>query len=226
MRRSDGATERRLKIEALQDTKKHGFFIRFKDENGNDYPNWVEKTLGEIAVFLKGKNISKVDIQEGGMFECIRYGELYTDYNEVIREIKSKTNLEEENLVFSNYNDVIIPSSGETQIDIAKASCVLKDNVALGGDLNIIRSELNGIYLSYFLNHVRQLDIAKLAQGNAVVHLYANQLKTLRVSIPVKEEQDKIADFLMTIEDKIDFTSNQIQNTRQYKQALLQQLFN
>ena len=70
------------------------------------------------------------------------------------------------------------------------------------------------------------LAYSKLAQGNAVVHLYANQLKTLRVSIPVKEEQDKIADFLMTIEDKIDFTSNQIQNTRQYKQALLQQLFN
>src|SRR5579864_4449405 len=55
-------------------------------------------------------------------------------------------------LFLSKRDDVIIPSSGETKIDIAKASCVLAANIALGGDLNVIRSKLNGTFLSYYLN--------------------------------------------------------------------------
>ncbi|MGL4511311.1 restriction endonuclease subunit S, partial [Cetobacterium sp.] len=73
--------------------------LRFKDENGDDYPEWEEKKLGEIAKFSKGKNIAKIDISEEG-FECIRYGELYTKYNEVIKEVTSKTNLKETDLIF------------------------------------------------------------------------------------------------------------------------------
>ena len=59
-------------------------------------------------------------------------------------------------LVLSKVNDVIIPASGETQIDIATASCVLRDDIALSGDLNIIRSEINGVFLSYYLNNIKR----------------------------------------------------------------------
>jgi type I restriction enzyme S subunit len=86
---------------------------------------WDVKKMGDVANFSKGKGISKADISDEGNFECIRYGELYTTYSEVIREIVSKTSLKKEDLIFSEYNDVIIPASGETQIDISTASCVL-----------------------------------------------------------------------------------------------------
>ncbi|MBP1673724.1 MAG: Type restriction-modification system, specificity subunit [Bacteroidetes bacterium] len=131
---------------------------------------WERKRLGEVAQFSKGKGISKSDIVENGQTECIRYGELYTHYGEVINDILSKTNIETKYLVLSEVNDVIIPASGETQIDIATASCVLKPNIALGGDLNIIKSQNNGVFLSYYLNNKMKTEIANLAQGVSVVH--------------------------------------------------------
>ena len=108
--------------------------LRFPEFKGE----WERKKLGEIAKFSKGKGIPKIDISPDGETDCIRYGELYTRYNEVIDEVYSKTNVKKKDLVLSDANDVIIPASGETQIDIATASCVLRSGIALGGDLNII----------------------------------------------------------------------------------------
>lgn len=110
---------------------------------------WDEFILDDIATFSKGKGISKIDIADNGKNPCIRYGELYTHYSETIEDIFSSTNLPAKELVLSNMNDVIIPASGETQEDIATASCVKKAGIALGGDLNIIRSNNDGVFLSY-----------------------------------------------------------------------------
>lgn len=194
-------------------------FPEFNDE-------WINCILGEIAAFSKGKGISKADITDGGELECIRYGELYTLYTETIDVIKSRTNLSENGLVMSEVNDVIVPASGETQLDIAKVSCVLKKGVALGGDLNIIKSRVNGVYLSYYLNYHRKFEIASLAQGNSVVHLYAAQLKTLTLNLPELLEQNKIADFLTSIDNKIKQLSKKKELLYQYKKGAMQQIFN
>ena len=199
--------------------------LRFKDEDGREFPEWEAKRLGDVASFSKGKGISKADIATDGKTLCIRYGELYTEYGETIQKIKSKTNINPGELQFSESNDVIIPASGETQIDIAKASCVLIRGVALGGDLNIIKSNENGVFLSYYLNHQKRLDIAKLAQGNSVVHLYSSQLKLLDLIIPSKPEQTKIANFLTAVDEKISQLTQKYDLLKQYKKGVMQQIF-
>jgi type I restriction enzyme S subunit len=196
-----------------------------RDENGNNYPEWEEKMLGEIATFLKGKGISKNDISINGKTDCIRYGELYTHYNEIIFDIISKTNIDIKNLVLSKENDVIIPASGEDRFDIATASCILKSDIAIGGDLNIIRTANNGIFLSYYLNSIKKMEIANLAQGVSVVHLYSSQLSTLKVDIPSITEQTKIANFLSKIDDKIKTVNEQIEESKEYKKGLLQRMY-
>jgi type I restriction enzyme S subunit len=193
-------------------------FQTFKDE-------WVTKKLDSIATFSKGKNISKADISEDGMFECIRYGQLYTDYGEVIKKVLSRTSLKKSKLIFSEKNDIIIPASGETQFDIAKASCVLKEGVALGGDLNIIKTKMDGVFLSYYLNYTKRIDIAKMAQGNSVVHLYAIQLKSLQINLPSLSEQQKIAAFLTAVDDKIQQIIRKKKLLEQYKKGCMQQVF-
>ena len=67
----------------------------------------------------KGKGITKSDVVEHGTTPCVRYGELYTIYSEIIEEVRSGTNLPESDLVLSQAGDVIIPASGETKEDIA-----------------------------------------------------------------------------------------------------------
>ena len=199
--------------------------IRFKADDGSEFGEWEETVLEKIGTFLKGKGISKADIVENGFTPCIRYGELYTHYGEVISKVISATNLEIENLILSKANDVLIPASGETQIDIATASCVLHDDVALSGDLNIFRTKENGVFLSYLIRSHLKMQIAQLAQGNSVVHLYSSQLKGVRLNLPCLEEQIKIANFLSSIDQKIEVVGQQIEQVKQWKKGLLQNMF-
>ncbi|WP_139839277.1 restriction endonuclease subunit S, partial [Christiangramia flava] len=164
---------------------------------------WVRTRLGDIAVFKKGKGISKNDISIEGKTDCIRYGELYTYYDEVIEDVISTTNLNPDNLILSEENDIIIPSSGESSIEIAKASCVQKSGVALGGDLNIIKTNSYGNFLAYYLNNKKKNNIGRIAQGSSVVHLYAKQLSKLNIALPTINEQYKIGSFLNLIEKRI-----------------------
>ena len=142
---------------------------------------------------------------------CILYGELYTKYkSEVISDIFSKTDIDTRKWVKSKANDVIIPCSGETAVDIATARCVPYDNILLGGDLNIIRLyDCDGSFMSYQLNGKRKYDLAKVAQGVSVVHLYGDHLKGVRTYNPCLEEQKKIAKLLSLLDERI-ATQNKI----------------
>ncbi len=186
---------------------------------------WEGKKLDDITVLFKGRGISKSEIDPEGETPCIRYGELYTIYGEVIRSVVSKTKIPSTELFLSQKNDVLIPSSGETKMDIAKASCVLIGDVALGGDLNVVRSETNGIFLSYLLNGACKSQIASKAQGDTVVHLYANQLKLIDVMVPSKPEQQKIADCLSSVDELITLEARKIDALKAHKKGLMQQLF-
>lgn len=195
--------------------------LRFPEFKGE----WENTKLGKVAKFSKGKGISKSEISEDGINECIRYGELYTRYGEVIQDVFSKTNFAINKSVVSEANDVIIPASGETQIDIATASCVMKSGIILGGDLNIIKTNKNGVFLSYYLNSKRKLDIANLAQGISVVHLYSSQLALLNLNFPTLPEQQKIASFLSVVDEKLQALKQKKSLLEQYKKGLMQQIF-
>ena len=180
--------------------------LRFPEFQGE----WKKTTIGDIADLYKGTGISKDQLSDDGE-PCILYGELYTKYkSETIREVISKTNIDNTKLVRSKANDVIIPCSGETAEDIATARCVLNGNILLGGDLNIIRLHgYDGAFMSYQLNGRRKYDIAKVAQGVSVVHLYGEHLKGVKTINPCLEEQKKIAKLLSLLDERI-VTQNKI----------------
>ncbi len=186
--------------------------------------DWDVLKLDDIGKFYKGKGISKENLSENGT-PCIRYGELYTTYNEKINNVISKTDLDAKELFLSQANDIIIPASGETAIDIATASCVLSHNIALGSDLNVIRTEHNGIFLSYYLNFIAKHRIASLAQGISVIHLYPTQLKTLLVALPPLIVQEKIVDILTVWDEAITRQKALIKAKEQFKKGLMQKLF-
>ena len=180
--------------------------LRFPEFSGE----WEKKQISEFCTLLKGTGISKDQLSTNGN-PCILYGELYTKYKaEIINEVLSCTELDANTLVKSKENDVIIPCSGETAIDIATARYVPFDDVLLGGDLNILRSnKVNGSFLAYQLNGKRKYDIARVAQGVSVVHLYGEHLKNIVISLPVIEEQQKISRLLHLLDERIT-TQNKI----------------
>ena len=180
--------------------------LRFPEFQGE----WQEERLSDIANLSKGIGISKDQLSADGE-SCILYGELYTKYkSETIKEVISKTNIDNTKLVKSKANDVIIPCSGETAEEIVTARCVLKDDVLLGGDLNVIRLHgYDGSFMSYQLNGKRKYDIAKVAQGVSIVHLYGEHLKNTKTINPSLNEQKKIANLLSLLDERIS-TQNKI----------------
>ena len=196
--------------------------LRFPEFQGE----WEEKRLSEIADLYKGNGISKEQLSDSGE-SCILYGELYTKYkSEVISEVLSKTSIDTKKLVRSKANDVIIPCSGETAEDIATARCLPYDDILLGGDLNIIRlHDTDGSFMSYQLNGKRKYDIAKVAQGVSVVHLYGEHLKNVKTYVPCVEEQKKIAKLLSLLDERIATQNKVIEDLKKLKCAIAERLF-
>ncbi|MDB0810554.1 restriction endonuclease subunit S [Phocaeicola vulgatus] len=196
--------------------------LRFPEFTGE----WKKERLDEIAELSKGIGISKEQLSSNGN-PCILYGELYTKYkSEIISEVISKTNIEKNKLKHSKQNDVIIPCSGETAVDIAVARCVPFDNVLLGGDLNIIRlHKYDGAFMAYQLNSKRKIEIAKLAQGVSVVHLYGENLKSINTFNPSLQEQQKIVRLLSLLDERIKVQNKIIEDLKKLKSAIYQELF-
>ena len=180
-------------------------------------------SLGAIASFSKGKNISKKDLSDNG-FPCITYGELYTYYNEIIDSVKSKTSLDKNDLILTSKNDVIIPGYGETAIDLANAACILEDNIAICKNTIIIKTQLDGIFLSFYLNYKRK-EIAKYVQGGSIMYININDLKKVNLLIPPLKDQRKINKILSSVNKKIELTNKQINLMKTYKKGLLQKMF-
>lgn len=221
-RQRDGLTQHKAGvIQRLFDQS-----LRFTRSDGTAFPDWHEVRLGDVATFAKGRGVSKDDVATDGKTPCIRYGQLYTTYTERIDRVSSKTNIPPERLLLSNKGDVIVPASGEMPLDMASASCVTLSGVALGSDINVIRSRLNGLFLAYMLRGPLRRSVARLAQGNSVVHLSGGHLAGLKFRVPADaDEQSKIAEFLSELDDKFAAVSNKIEQMQAFKKGLLQQMF-
>ena len=187
---------------------------------------WKAEQLDNIATLSKGIGISKEQLSEDGE-PCILYGELYTKYkSEIIKQVESKTDINGSKLKRSKANDVIIPCSGETAVDIATARCVPFDNILFGGDLNVISlHQYDGAFMSYQLNGKRKYDIARVAQGVSIVHLYGEHLKAIKTYNPTLPEQQKIAKLYSLLDDRIDTQNKIIEDLKKLKSAISERLF-
>ena len=187
---------------------------------------WKEVKLGEIFNIKKGQGLSTDVLDSKGVYKCILYGELYTKYSEVIKNTISRTNKNEK--ITSNIGDILIPASTTTSgIDLANATALLESDVILGGDINILRAkkEISPVFFAYLLTHSYKFDIARLAQGITIVHLYAEFLKSMKVFVPTDiTEQKAIADVLSTADDEIDLLNKKLEALKEQKKGLMQQL--
>ncbi len=146
-----------------------------------------------MASFSKGNGYSKGDLSETGT-PIILYGRLYTNYQFVIDEVDTFAEVKN-GAVFSIGNEIIIPASGETAEDIARASAVVKSGILLGGYLNIVHpyDSINPMFLALAIsNESPQKELTKKAQGKSVVHIHNSDIQEVNICYPKREEQDQI----------------------------------
>ena len=197
--------------------------LRFDGYDGE----WEEKKLSKIAKFSKGKGYSKTDLKNSGN-PIYLYGEMYTNYKSQINDVETFTDKIKANSVLSKGNEVLIPSSGETAIDLARASHMNIPKVLLGGDLNIIEP-INGFdphFLALELsNGTIKQSLAKKAQGKSVVHLYNTDIKNQKVNYPIIDEQEKIGSLFRKIDALIEIQEGKVSKMEDFKKSMLQKMF-
>lgn len=188
---------------------------------------WEVKRLGELGVFSKGKGIKKDDVENDGL-PCIRYGEIYTQHNDYIRNFRSfipqRVANESQRL---KTGDLLFAGSGETSEEIGKCVAFLGNEVAYaGGDIVIFSPEgQNSQYLGYLMNHTSiSVQKARMGQGDAVVHISAKSLAQIEVLLPNFTEQSAIAAILSDMDTEVAALEQKRHKTRLLKQGMMQEL--
>lgn len=217
----------------LEQLKKALLQKMFADETG--YPllrfkgftiTWQQRKLGDLASFSKGSGYSKMDLTSEGI-PVILYGRLYTGYETIIKSIDTFSQ-KKKSSVYSTGRDVIVPASGETAEDIARASVVSKKGVALGSDLNIITptKNIDPTFLALSIsNGTPHKEMAKRAQGKSIVHLHNADLVQIMLKYPSLREQKKVSQQFEKLDALITLHQHKIDNLKLLKRALLQKMF-
>lgn len=178
--------------------------LRFKDDNGNAFADWEQKTLREVAD-KKSSNISANKIEEN-------FGD-YTIYG-ASGVLKKVDFYKEEN----DYISIVKDGAGVGRLLFCKG----KSSVL--GTMEIIRPK-EGLHTYYLYCLLSNIDFVKYVTGSTIPHIYFKDYSNELCAIPCLEEQTKIATFLSTIDDKVNQCQTQITNTEVWKKGLLQQLF-
>lgn len=189
---------------------------------------WMRKRLGDEVFFSKGKGYSKGDISASGT-PLFLYGRLYTDYQAEVESVDTFAQLQKGS-VLSKGGEVVVPGSGETPEDIARASAIMARGIILGGDLNILTPRDFEVIYSPFLalslsNGQTSLRIADRAQGKTVVHLHNSDLEDLQVALPSLSEQRRVGIFFRSLDALIVGREKALAKLEILKKSMLLKMF-
>ena len=157
----------------------------------------------------------------------ILYGRLYTKYQFAISEVDTFA-VPRNGAVYSQGDEVIVPASGETAEDIARASAVEKSGVLLGGDLNILRpfDFINPLFLALAIsNGEPQKELTKKAQGKSVVHIHNTDIQDVTIAYPLRTEQDRIVSVFRQLDDLITLHQRKYEKLLKVKKSMLEKMF-
>lgn len=202
--------------------------IRFKDDNGQDYPEWEEKRLGDISYVMRGLTYKPTDVRDDGIRvfrssniseDTFIYGEddVFVDVNAV-------------NIPFVQNGDILITAANGSSRLVGKHSVihgVLNDTAVHGGFMLLIRSKdsafiNSSMYSSWYKKFVYKF----VAGGNgAIGNLKKSDLENVHLFVPCEKEKNKIDDFLSIFDKKITAEKQVLSDLQEMKKGLLQQMF-
>ena len=198
------------KVKLLEQYKKgvmHQVFsqqIRFKNDNGKEFPDWEDKRLGEIAL-KKSSSVTANSIEyNNGEYKIYGATGLLTFvdfYNEE-----------------QSYISIVKDGAGVGRVLI----CDAKSSVL--GTLDIIQHK-KGNNLKFLFYSLNNLKFRRYITGSTIPHIYFKDYSKEKIKVPSLSEQEKIASFLATVDEKISLTRKQLDKMQTYKRGLLQQMF-
>jgi type I restriction enzyme S subunit len=199
--------------------------LRFKDENGNDYPDWEEKTLLEVASFRRGSFPQPYGLPEWYDDKGVPFVQVYDVAKNMLLKPDTKQHISEaaqKQSVFVKKGTLVLTIQGsigrlaKTQYDAyVDRTLLIFQSYKVDIDIDYFK------YVVYLLFEIEKTK----APGGTIKTITKEKLSSFNVNIPCMKEQQKIATYLSSIDTKIESVNNQITQTQTFKKGLLQQMF-
>jgi len=204
--------------------------IRFKDKNGQEFPKWEKRKLGDVGKTYNGlTGKTKVDFGQGKPY--IQYKQIFDDTRIDISRFDFVRIRDGEKQCRVRYGDVFFTTSSETPDEVGTSSVLLDEvsEVYLNSFCFGYRSTRDVLIPQFsrylFRNELLRNEINKLAQGSTRYNISKNELMKTVIELPSIQEQAKIANFLSALDDKILHTQKQVEKAVVWKKGLMQQMF-
>lgn len=208
------------KVEALKDYKKgmmQKIFsreLRFKDDDGRDYPEWEDKKLGDIANITMGQSPSSSCYNEEYIGLPLIQG------NADIKDRKTEPRVYTSEITKTcDIGDIIM----SVRAPVGAISMSLH-NACIGRGVCSIKPKYSVEYVYQFLLK-HESKWSQVSQGSTFESVNSNDIKSLKIPFPNLDEQKKIGNFLGNIDNKIEKEQEKLDSLNEYKKGLLQQMF-
>ena len=201
--------------------------LRFKDDDGQDFPEWEEKALKELIYIVIDNRGKTPPVKSAGnpLIEVNAIGNKDIKYSAITKYVSDETyqswfrkHLKEGDVLFSTVGATAQCSYFK---DIGVKATIAQNIVGLR-----FKQTDSGLFMFYLLTEKNNNQKFKTIEMGAVQpSVKVSQMIHLLFNLPSPKEQTKIANFLTVLDDKITATQTQLQAIKQYKQGLLQQMF-
>ena len=214
--------------------------VRFRDAIGSPFSDWQKKKLGELFKWIRTNSLSRESLSyEFGTVQNIHYGDIHKKFKSQFRLSKEEVPYINDEILVSNLaqedfckiGDLVIADASEDYADIGKAVEIVEvepSKLVAGLHCFIARPKEKMIvgYSGYLVqSEDARKQIKRIAQGVSVLGISKTNLENINLPYPCIEEQEKIADFLTAIDQKIEAVARQVDRTEQFKKGLLQKMF-
>lgn len=214
--------------------------LRFKADDGSEFPDWEEKKFGDCFDFFTTNSLSRDKLSYvTGMIKNIHYGDIHTKFRSVFKPEQENvpyiTDLDDTKKIkaqsYCQNGDLVFADASEDYADIGKCIEVrelgeLKLVAGLHTHLARPKEKFATGYQAYLQKSWKmRYQIMRIAQGTKVLGISTKQLATISLPIPSLEEQEKIASFLISLDKKIECLEFELDKSRVWKKGLLQQMF-
>ena len=231
----DQRIEKQERKVALLEEEKKGYMqqifnqeLRFKDEEGNNYPDWKEKKLKEISTSKGGTALEKY-VNDYGRYYFVSIGNYgingkYIDNGQRI----DLTNKTKEKLL--EKNDLVMILNDKTSSGSILGTCILipENNKYIYNQRSqriILNNDIFPLYAYYYLNYPFRKKIVRQAQGGTQIYVNYSSVENTSLKIPSLPEQEKIANFLSLLDQRIEKEQEKLRLLKEEKKGLLQQMF-
>lgn len=187
--------------------------LRFKDKDGQNFPSWKKKLIGEIGEVIMGQSPDGNSYSEDPSDTVLVQGNADLKHGKIVPRIFTSKITK-----MASIDDIILTVR-------APVGVVAKCNIpaCIGRGVCVIRSDdFLYYYLDYFYNTSQW---NKLSQGSTFESVNSNDIKNITVPQPSEPEKKIIISLFDTLTQKLHLAENVLSNLEKQKKAFMQQMF-